>query len=115
LIDLQEVLASESDELFVAWMVYDLVTNDAGGGMRAVFVRVVTEVRDRGMRARHQNFGDSVERIANLTEELVLSPDGTAMLGRVVSMRPDLLRHHMLDVELQNLSGLMVRPDDGVV
>ena len=90
-------------------MVYHLVTDDAGSDVRAVLVRIVAKIGDRGMRTGHQDLGDSVERIAYFSEELVLSPDGAAMLGSMVRMRADFLRLDMLGVELQDLSGLMVQ------
>jgi hypothetical protein len=109
-----EVLASESDELVLARMVDHFVTDDANRGLRPVLVRVVTKVGSRGVRAGHEDLGDAVERIANLSEELVLSPYCTAVLRGVVGMRTDLLLQYLVGVELQDLRGLVIGPDHGV-
>jgi hypothetical protein len=74
----------------------------------------VLEVGDAGLRADHQHFGDAGQRVAHLAEELVLGAHVAAVLGRVVGVRLDLLRLHVLGVELQHLGVLVVDPDHGM-
>jgi len=79
--------------------------------MPPMLLGVPTKVGNRGVRASHQHLGDAIEHITDLPEKLVLRPHGPAMLCRMVGVRPDPLRQHMLGVELQHLGRLMVCPD----
>jgi hypothetical protein len=79
-----------------------------------VLVGVVTKVGDRSVRAGDQHLGNAVDCIANFAEELVLSPYSAAVLSGVVVVASDLLRPRVLGVELQYLSGLVIRPNHGV-
>jgi hypothetical protein len=66
------------------------------------------------VRAGYQHFGNGVDRIAYFAEELVLSTYGAAMLPGVVVVASDFLRMQVLRVELQNLGGMVIGPNDGM-
>jgi DNA-binding transcriptional LysR family regulator len=96
----------------LGWSVTSVPTMCAA--RRAVLLRVVLEVGDAGLGADDQQLGDAGERVAHLAEELVLGAHAAGVLGGVVAVRLDLLRLHVLGVELQDLGGLMVDPDHGM-
>ena len=79
-----------------------------------VLVDIVMKVGDRSVRAGYQHLGNGVNRIADFAEELVLRPYGAAMLPGVVVVASDLFRTQVLGVELQNLGGVVIRPNDGM-
>ncbi len=95
-------------------MIHHFVPDDTGRGVRPVLVSVVAEVRYRGMRTGNQYLGNALDRIADSAKEFVLGAHRAAMLPGVVVVASDPLRLQMLGVELQYLSGLVIRPNDSV-
>ena len=83
-------------------MVRDLVPDDARGGLRAVLAGVVAQVGRGRMRPSHEDLVEAAELVAHLAEELMLRPNGAAVLGggmRVGTHRAD---RRVLFVELKD-------------
>ena len=95
-------------------MVGGLVADDAPRRLGAVLLDVVPEVGLRGVRTTTSTSWMPASASQTMAEELVLGAHGAAMLARVVGVRLDALRLHVLGVELQHLGGLVVDVDDGV-
>ena len=79
-----------------------------------MLLRVMAKIGHCCVRARCENFVDIAERVAELTKELVLCPHLAVVLSRVVAFGADFLRLHVLCVELQHSSCLVVCPDNSV-
>ena len=110
----QEVGSRHGHELVFARMVHHLVSHDTHCGLRPVLVGVVLKVGDGGVRARHQHMLDAIERCADIGEELMLCAHTAAMLGRRVLVSPYATGLHMFRIKLQDLSAMVVGPDNGV-
>ena len=63
-----------------------------------VLVDIVPEVGLSGVRADHQNIGDSGQRVAHVGEEFVFGSNLATMLAGEVLMRLDALRLHVFSV-----------------
>jgi hypothetical protein len=113
-VELDEVFACHRDQLGFGRPVHGFVADDLPQHGRAVFFGVMLEVDLRSVRPGDQHLLDAGQRVADLAEELMLAAHLAAMLLGVVAMGLDLLRLHMLGVELQHLGALVIDPDNGV-
>ena len=111
---LREVLATQRDELVLSWMVDHFVANDARRGLRTVLVDIVAKVGEAGVPAGHQHFGDAVERVADLAEELVFRANAAVMPASEMPMLMHFALHDLLGAELKYLCRLVVDERDGV-
>jgi len=108
LVVFDEVLARECDELFLGGMVHDFVADDALRGLRAMLVHVVPEVRKPLVSTGYEDFGNAVQSVTDLAEELVFCSDAARVLAREVLLFMQLFLHDLIGAELQHLRGMMV-------
>lgn len=113
-IAIQEPPARCSHQLPLGRVVHHLIADYSACRRRAVLGRVVLERSQTGSRADNQHLRSPFQRIAQFTEELVFGAHGTAVLCRVMGVRLDRARLHVVSVESKYLGVLMVGPDHGM-